>query len=336
MKTDKISVIIPVYNIEHFILPCLESVAAQTYKNLEIVVVDDGSTDGTSELVDIFAENDDRFRVIHKKNEGVTSARVCGALEAEGDWIGFVDGDDVIDPDMYERLLANAHTYKADISHCGYQMVFPNRVDYYYNTGCLVRQDSQGSLQELLGGAYEPSLCNKIFRKSLINSLLHCQKIDPNVRINEDLLMNFYLFRDAEQIVFEDFCPYHYLVHKGSAANTKKTIHHLQDPTKVHTILLREVQGNDALTALCLENLVRHRIRVATMRRDGLDSEIAAYVVKEMCELRSQLRRLFRNGRISTMLKCQALWAAYAPATYRGVHRLYGELRGTAHKYDLE
>ena len=171
---NKISIVIPAYNIENYLGTTLDSVLAQTYSNIEIIVVNDGSKDGTGAVIDSYAAREKRIKAIHKENGGVTSARLRGVQEASGEWIGFVDGDDGIEPDMYERLLENALKYGADISHCGYQMVFPNgRVDYYYNTGRLVQQDKITGLSELLSGAMiEPGLCNKLFHKHLFHGLL--------------------------------------------------------------------------------------------------------------------------------------------------------------------
>ena len=128
---EKISIIVPAYNIEAYLGRCLDSLLVQTHENIEIVVVDDGSKDATRTIMDDYASRDNRIKVLHKENGGVTSARLCGVAEASGDWIGFVDGDDYVEPEMFARLLKNALDYHADISHCGYRMVFPNgRVDY--------------------------------------------------------------------------------------------------------------------------------------------------------------------------------------------------------------
>ena len=116
---ELISVIVPVYNIAEDLPNCLDSILAQTYPNVEIVAVDDGSSDQSGEILDRYAETYPNIRVIHKENGGVTSARLRGVREAEGEWIGFVDGDDVIETDMYERLKNNAVKYDAQISHCG-------------------------------------------------------------------------------------------------------------------------------------------------------------------------------------------------------------------------
>ena len=135
MDEKLVSVIIPAYNIEDYIGRCLDSIISQTYKNLEIIVVDDGSRDYTGEILDNYAKKDRRIKVIHKENGGVSSARNKGIEAAEGDYIGFIDGDDLIEPEMYKTLVDLLEEENADIAHCGYQMVFPDRIDYYHNTG---------------------------------------------------------------------------------------------------------------------------------------------------------------------------------------------------------
>ena len=122
-KSPLISIIIPVFNLEKYIGECLRSVISQTYKNLEIIVVDDGSTDASGVICDQFAKNDVRIKVIHKKNEGSSVARNVGMEIALGDYIGFVDGDDYIDLDMYEYLLSLIQENAADISVCRFRKI---------------------------------------------------------------------------------------------------------------------------------------------------------------------------------------------------------------------
>ena len=130
---DRISVIVPVYNVAEDLPRCLDSIFAQTHPDIEIVAVNDGSPDNSGEILACYAANNPNIRVIHKENGGVTSARLRGIQEASGEWIGFIDGDDEIEPDMYERLMDNARKFSADISHCGYQMCFADgRVNYFH------------------------------------------------------------------------------------------------------------------------------------------------------------------------------------------------------------
>lgn len=239
---DLISVIVPVFNIAADLPRCLSSILAQTYPHLEIIAVDDGSTDGSGEALDIYGAKHSHIRVIHQENGGVTSARLRGVEEASGQWIGFVDGDDYIEPDMYARLLANGQKHSADISHCGYRMVFEDgRVNYFHNTGALEKHDRVQGIRELLSGMrIEPGLCNKLFRRELFQGWT----MDRSIRINEDLLMNYYLFSRGESSVFEDWCPYHYIVRNSSASRGTLNDHKIYDPIRVRE-MIRQAAGEN-------------------------------------------------------------------------------------------
>lgn len=339
MENPLISVIIPAYNIAPYLDKSIASICAQSYENLEIMIVDDGSSDDTLSVARRLAKQDRRIRVISKENGGVTSARLRGVAEATGEWIGFVDGDDCIEPQMYERLLDNAQKYGAQISHCGHQMVFPSgHVDYYFNTGRLVRQDRQEGLVALLDGAYiEPGLWSKLFHRSLFRSLLHAGVMDMTIRNTEDLLMNYYLFREAKQSVYEDICPYHYVLRASSAATTAYSSHKLKDPMRVTRILLHETKGEAAeIQAIAQQRYVRQLISNATADCGGQPEEAAAFR-REMCsELRSVLGKTLRNRDCPAKLKLMALWAGLLPGSYGWVHRMYAKIRGFDNIYSLD
>jgi len=233
---NRISVIVPVYNVAKELPRCLDSILAQTYPNLEIIAVNDGSSDTSGQVLDRYAAIHPRIRVIHQENGGVTAARLRGVSEAAGDWIGFVDGDDDIEPDMYGRLLDNARKHDADISHCGYRMIFSDgRVHDFHNSGQLLCQDSLTARRELLSGTrIEPGLCNKLFRKNLFSGL----SMPEDIKINEDLLMNYHLFSVAKNTIFDDWCPYHYIVRDTSATRKKLNRHRIYDPIRVKEIIL--------------------------------------------------------------------------------------------------
>lgn len=258
-QTPLISVIVPAYNIEEYLPKCLESILNQSYKNIEIVLVDDGSTDGTGKIADCYQlEYPNKIVCLHLKNGGVLKARLEGIAIASGEWIGFVDGDDVIESDMYERLINNAHNYEADISHCGYQTIVNDgeRIHYFYNTGRIVEQDRVTGVGDLLSGSFiEPGLWNKIFKKSLFYSLLEENILKDQVRINEDLLMNYLLFKQAEKSVYEDFCPYHYMSRSTSATRSQFKVHKVLDPIKVSRFIFDDVKKENKDVA-CQKYLV--------------------------------------------------------------------------------
>jgi len=135
MNGETISVIVPAYNIADWISRSLDSLLAQTHRNLEIIVVDDGSSDNIREILAQYCEKYPNIRAIHKENGGVTSARLRGVAEATGDWIGFMDGDDYVEPQMYARLLENALSADALFSHCGHRILFSDgRIEYVHKS----------------------------------------------------------------------------------------------------------------------------------------------------------------------------------------------------------
>ena len=335
MKENTISVIVPVYNIEKYIAKTVKSIRNQTYKNLEIILVDDGSSDNSGRILDELSAEESRVKVIHKKNGGVTSARIAGIKMATGEWIGFVDGDDYIEPDMYEVLLNNALKYDADISHCGYQMVFPSRVDYYYNTGRLVQQDKLTGLYDLLDGSFiEPGLWNKLFHKTLFHSLLHDDIMDYSIKNNEDVLMNYYLFKMARRSIYFDFCPYHYMLREGSAATSKENKDKLYDPIKVQKIILNDVGDNKDLTDVIYGRLAGIYINGAAMTNPDKEAFIDEYIIMCQQELK-KIKDPFFAGNRSKILKFQYRLCSFSPALYRIFHKIYAKIRGTDNKYKV-
>lgn len=333
---EKISVIVPAYNLEHEIVRCLDRLQQQTYPNLEIVVVDDGSADRTGAILDAYAKSHSGVTVIHQPNGGVTNARLRGVEEASGQWIGFVDGDDDAEPDMYQLLMDNAIKYEADISHCGYQMVFPSRVDLYHGTGVLRQQNRQQGLIDILsGGLVEPGLWNKLYRRELLLQMIRDDVLDRSIKINEDLLMNFYLFRYAEKSVFEDVCKYHYVLRMGSAATSKINEHKLYDPLRVSKILMDETSDDPALHAIVTERLLRILIGNAAMEI----AENPQLLKPVRRQARQELRELVRSGAAkvcSRKMRVMSGWCALWPESYGLVHRIYAKMTGLDQIYEIK
>lgn len=322
---DVISIIIPAYNVENYLSKCLNSILSQTYPHIEAVIVDDGSEDRTAEIADEYAHMyPERVTVLHVPNGGVTQARLTGVGAARGQWIGFVDADDYVESDMYERLINNAHNYQAKISHCGYQLDLPNEVVYYYNTGRLVQQDTQEGLKALLDGSYiEPGLCNKLFRKTLFHSLLHMGIMDVTLRNTEDLLMNYYLFHEAEKSVYEDFCPYHYVLRLDSATTKKINENKVKDPLRVIKILLTETEDNAEHHNAVYKRYIRLLCNAATTQVDKENEWLSIYRKEVRAELRNSLLKTLVHRDLGIRIKLIALGAGLMPDVYGWFHRLH-------------
>lgn len=315
-----ISVIVPAYNVAPWLARCLDSILNQTYQKLEVIVVNDGSTDSTGTVLDEYAVKNCRIVAIHKENGGVTSARLRGIQEATGEWIGFVDGDDEIEPDMYERLLNNALKYHADVSHCGYKMLFPDgRINCFHDTGQLLQQDSIAAIKALLDGSLvEPGLWNKLFRRRLFYSMLQDNAMDTSIRINEDLLMNYYLFSRAKNTVFEDLCLYRYIVRQDSASRQKLNTHKIYDPIKVKAQILEHV--SDELKEQAWQAYLRTCI---SAYNSIIMSEQKAFETE-----RHKVRQMIIKNRscVPLLTKKQRVQVAiirFAPCLYKPLYRFY-------------
>ena len=169
-ETDKISVIVPVYNIIPYLPRCVESLRTQTYENLEILLIDDGSTDETPALCDRLATEDERIRVFHKKNGGPSSARNFGLQQAGGEYVGFVDSDDYVDADMYERLYGAIEKTGMPVAQVGRDEIdkdgniLPNICEPVATEQVI---PAEGFLKELLMHRGDCSFCTKLLRKDL-------------------------------------------------------------------------------------------------------------------------------------------------------------------------
>lgn len=329
-ENPKVSIIIPAYNIAPYLERCLESVRHQTYKELQIIIIDDGSTDQTGQIADSFAERDKRFQVIHKENRGVSAARKTGLEKAVGDYIGFVDGDDYIEPEMYEKLVGLSVEYSADIAHCGYQMVFPDRVDLYHGTGELRIQDSHTAVKDLLEGTMvEPGLVNKLYRYELFKGI----EYDPEIVINEDLLLNFLLFHRVYRSVFLDEPLYHYMVRKNSASTSKWNEHKVMDPVRVLEKMRRK-EKDPELRTLIDNRYIYQLVRVIIFRSNDNKNLLRKLRQIARDKLAAEYEMLDRS-RVSPKNYWMGKIALIFPGGLSVVHMIHGWITGSNRKYKV-
>lgn len=176
MNDPIVSIIVPVYNVKEYLPRCLDSLISQTLKNIEIITIDDGSTDGSSDLLDLYSLKDERIRVIHVQNGGLASARNIGLGASKGEFVGFVDSDDYVDSQMFSIMVDVAEKYKADCVQCD--------LDVVGNHGELLKAgDSKGSsnydlpesVVALMRQEIIPSVCVKVFRRASILNAKFCE-----------------------------------------------------------------------------------------------------------------------------------------------------------------
>ena len=326
-----ISIIVPVYNLENYIEDTVRSLLAQTYRDIEIIAVDDGSTDRSYEKLCALAEGDDRIKVIRKENGGVSSARIEGIRNAKGEWIAFCDGDDHVEPEMYGRLLANALENGADISHCGYKMIFPDREYLYRGTGEKAVSSSSDALCDLIEGVKtEPGLCIKLFGKKLFDRFLSEVDFDFSVKNYEDLMMNYYLFSYADKVVYEDICPYHYMVRKNSAA-TGVSVNKISDPIKVLEIIIADSDGRAKEVAY---NRYAAKLIDGSSMLCGRSSPL--YEIKT--ESKAKLKKLIGEGKTKDLplkTRVTARFCSACPEIYGMIHLIYLKITGKDKMFDV-
>jgi len=229
-RETMISVIVPVYNVEGFLARCLDSILSQTYENLEVILVDDGSTDSSGRICEEYAGKDPRVRVIHKENGGLSSARNAGLEIASGGYIAFVDSDDWIEPDAYSHLLEVMGKYDV-------RLVCGGRYDVDGGTGektvglCPAKEEAI-SAEELAGRIFlwdgcDSSACDKLYHRSLLENFQY-----PEGKVCEDVPVTYQIVLAAEKAAMSDRPFYNYYHRPGSismaSAITEKTFHFSQ------------------------------------------------------------------------------------------------------------
>lgn len=209
----KISVIIPVYNVEDYVCECIESILNQTYKNLEIIIVIDGSTDNSEKLCRNY--DDERIQIVNKKNGGLSSARNAGIEVATGAFLSFIDSDDYIDSKMIENLYHDMVTFEADVACCNYDFCNEQSLitkDHAVAISNPEVYDSETALDHLLfENYYKCYAWNKLYKRELFHTIRY-----PEGKLFEDIVTTYQIFQRAKKISFNNASLYHYRVREGS------------------------------------------------------------------------------------------------------------------------
>ena len=210
---ELISVIIPVYNTEKYLEKNIESAVNQSYADLELLYIDDGSTDSSPEILAAWAQKDPRIRVIPQKNQGVSAARNTGLRAAKGGYITFLDADDYLDKD-YVQALWEQIAEDVDITCCGYMLHRPDAEIPIHDSGELFCWNQQDALVQLLEGSrLDPGVCAKLYRAEILKDL----GFVPGLRYTEDYLFNLQVFGKCRKVSSWEKAYYHYILHSNSA-----------------------------------------------------------------------------------------------------------------------
>lgn len=239
-QSDLISVIVPVYNVEQYLPRCIDSLLAQTYRNLEVILVNDGSKDNSGSICDEYAGKDTRIRVIHKENAGLSSARNAGIDVASGEYLTFVDSDDWIEPDAYEHMLGLAREYDV-------KLVCAGRYDVDEETGtrqqglCPPRQEVVSAVEIVrrifVWENMDSGACDKLYHHSLFRQIRF-----PLGKIVEDVPIMYLIVLDAGRVAMYDRPIYNYFHRQGSitTARVSEKTFHFSEHTSVIYPFIRE------------------------------------------------------------------------------------------------
>lgn len=234
--SQTISVVIPAYNAKSTIERCVKSVLNQSYENLEVIVVNDGSSDSTETICEKMASCDSRLKVITIKNSGVSHARNIGIDNAKGDYITFVDSDDYIDKEMYKNLMDLFDT-NVDIVHCSYKNVDEsgNILSVVGSKSKQIKMNHDEGMECLLAGKYfAGGLWNKIYRAKLFSNV----RLKEDIKFNEDVLANYYLFDNANNTVYSDEPFYNYVACDDSSTHSANALISYKHGYEVARIML--------------------------------------------------------------------------------------------------
>lgn len=215
----KISVIVPVYKVEKYLERCIESILNQTYKNLEIILVDDGSPDKCGEICDEYAKKDKRIKVLHKENGGLSSARNEGIKVATGEFVTFVDSDDYLNKDMYKILYENIENTQSDVSACNLFYEYEdenNRIEKVNKDDLKKEYNNIDAIKELLKNERIYNYAwNKLYKKELFENIKY-----PEGKKMEDLGTTYLLFEKSKKIVYDSTALYYYVQRGGSIVSS--------------------------------------------------------------------------------------------------------------------
>lgn len=277
MKKERISVIIPAYNAEKYIERCLHSLLNQTYKNLEIIVVNDGSQDNTASIVEKVRNEDSRIILINKVNSGVSETRNVGLKYATGDYIGFSDADDYVEETMYEKLISSMKETNSDISMCSYniynqesnnQVLFPWKEH--------IKVFSGKEITERLLPLYIAKLKNEqasiwgTVWRMLFNKKIICNiKFEPKIKIAEDLLFIIDSFEKSNKVCAINECLYNYIVYQTSAIGRYK-----DDLNKTNELFHSKLIIKLTKANFFKKNKIRYQLNRNSMYTTSISNEV--------------------------------------------------------------
>jgi len=310
-----ISIIVPVYKTELYLEKCIDSLRNQSYRDIQIILVNDGSPDRCAEICDRYAKIDSRIEVVHQANAGVSNARNAGLRIAKGQYIGFVDSDDWASKEMYEQMYRNLLAYQADLSVCGFDLL-KNNVPHPSKNGAIVfsQKEAMTSLLSNRSNGFKGFLCNKLFKSQIIQE--HKLKFQCDISFMEDLFFCYQYLQYCNIVCYDCTPLYHYIQRAESVTGRVRLQQDILkqdfDQLKVWDMLL-QLEHNDIIRenmvvrkcGTCTEILIKLE---ALTSKKNLDEQ--KFLVRE---IRKNLLLIIRSNIISVNDKIKMFLGVLSP-----------------------
>ena len=306
-KTPELSIIVPIYKVEKYLDECIQSILGQTFTDLELILVDDGSPDACPQMCDAIAEQDSRVRVIHQKNGGLSAARNTGIEAARGNWLGFVDSDDFVAPDFYEKLYNAAVNADADCAICSVQLTHEDgsRMDTLQHWkvygGGYTGEDILKTITWQNNAPYLVAW-NKLYRREVFRTLRY-----PVGRINEDVFVFAELFDTIKMVACVEQPLYFYRQRKDSIMQSKCALRNLDEMWSfVHCFECFQRSGRMKMLPFVESRIfakltgVYYRLSAQEQHSDAMRQAMAAQ--KKAAKLLRQQGMLAKKAALRTML----------------------------------
>ncbi|MDD3341522.1 MAG: glycosyltransferase family 2 protein [Bacilli bacterium] len=317
---DLISIVVPIYNVEKYLRKCLESIINQTYKNLEIILVDDGSPDKCGEICDDFEKIDKRIKVIHKKNGGLSDARNCGLEIAIGKYMCFIDSDDYIELDMVEKLYKAICKENADISICGMMIEYEDgrKINKTKKNNYKKIMDKMSGLK-MLNSFYlfDMATCDKMFKTELFGNDIRY----PIGKKSEDFYTTYKLFFKANKSIYIPEALYHYYQRENSISRNKNNIDRAYIDGSIDQLnffkkeipsLVYIAESTYAFANIAYyNNYLDYNIKISHLKKKQLKEEVKKY-----------LKSIINNDVISKVKKIQSFIFVYCLILYDLLYRI--------------
>lgn len=316
----KLSVVIPAYNAENTIERCILSIQNQIYNDLEIIVINDGSTDNTEKIIKAISDNDCRVKPITIPNGGVSHARNVGIDSATGEYITFVDSDDYIDKEMYSTLMSLIDKHHVKIAHCSYKNVDEDGkvISVVGENNKIVKQNHDEALECLLNGRlFAGGMCNKVFSTDLFVDV----RLEETIKYNEDVLACFLLFDKVESSIYTDYAFYNYVAVSSSSTHSANSVLYCQQCLYVSR-LMQEMSVDKPYFKYADERIASKLLvlfRAYVFSKSNKFSKEKREIKNEILKYKKQGFYSSKRDKLSVFLFC------YAPWLYKFVYKTYSK-----------